>query len=42
VTLVGVVVDEPDVRDTYQNLRLPAESLSMESVGAGPALMVIS
>jgi competence protein ComEC len=27
VTLVGVVADEPDVRDTYQNLRLRAESL---------------
>ncbi|MEJ2558891.1 MAG: DUF4131 domain-containing protein [Anaerolineae bacterium] len=24
VTLAGVVVAEPDVRDTYQNLRLPA------------------
>jgi hypothetical protein len=35
VTLVGVVVDEPDVRDTYQNLRLRAESVTMESVGAG-------
>jgi competence protein ComEC len=34
VTLVGVVVDEPDVRDTYQNLRLRAESLTLESVGA--------
>jgi hypothetical protein len=35
VTLVGVVVNEPDVRDTYQNLRLRVESLAMESVGAG-------
>jgi hypothetical protein len=32
VRLVGVVVDEPDVRDTYQNLRLRAESLTLESV----------
>src|SRR5512135_613703 len=31
VTLVGVVDDEPDVRDTYQNLRLRAESLALES-----------
>jgi hypothetical protein len=37
VTLAGVVVDEPDVRDTYQNLRLRAETLTMESVGAGRA-----
>jgi hypothetical protein len=29
VTLVSVVVDEPDVRDTYQNLRLHAESLTL-------------
>jgi competence protein ComEC len=29
-TLVGVVDDEPDVRDTYQNLRLRAESLALE------------
>ena len=28
VRLVGVVADEPDVRDTYQNLRLRAESLT--------------
>jgi hypothetical protein len=28
---VGVVADEPDVRDTYQNLRLRAESLAMAS-----------
>jgi hypothetical protein len=35
VTLAGVVVDEPDVRDTYQNLRLRAEALTMESVRAG-------
>jgi hypothetical protein len=35
VALVGVVVDEPDVRDTYQNLRLRTEALTMESVGAG-------
>jgi hypothetical protein len=34
VTLVGVVVPEPDVRETYQNLRLRVEALSMESVGA--------
>ena len=27
--LVGVVADEPDVRDTYQNLRLRAESLTL-------------
>jgi hypothetical protein len=27
VRLVGVVADEPDVRDTYQNLRLLAERL---------------
>jgi competence protein ComEC len=31
VRLVGVVADEPDVRDTYQNLRLHAESLAMVS-----------
>jgi hypothetical protein len=30
VTLVGVVDDGPDVRDTYQNLRLRAESLALE------------
>jgi hypothetical protein len=30
-----MVVDEPDVGDTYQNLRLRAETLAMESVGAG-------
>jgi len=29
VTLVGVVADEPDVRDTYQNLRLRAERLTL-------------
>jgi competence protein ComEC len=29
VRLVGVVADEPDVRDTYQNLRLRAESLAL-------------
>jgi competence protein ComEC len=29
VRLVGVVADEPDVRDTYQNLRLRAESLTL-------------
>jgi len=29
VRLVGVVADEPDVRDTYQNLRLRTESLVM-------------
>jgi hypothetical protein len=28
VTLAGVAVDEPDVRDTYQNLRLRAETLT--------------
>ena len=28
VRLVGVVADEPDVRDTYQNLRLRAESMT--------------
>jgi hypothetical protein len=34
VRLVGVVADEPDVRDTYQNLRLRAESLTLpESYG---------
>ncbi len=31
VTLVGVVDGEPDVRDTYQNLRLRAESLVVAS-----------
>jgi competence protein ComEC len=30
VRLVGVVTDEPDVRDTYQNLRLRAESLVLD------------
>ncbi len=29
VTVTGVVADEPDVRDTYQNLRLRAESLAL-------------
>ncbi len=37
VTLVGVVDDEPDVRDTYQNLRLRAESVTMDPVGVGLA-----
>jgi competence protein ComEC len=31
VRLVGVIADEPDVRDTYQNLRLRAESLTLVS-----------
>jgi competence protein ComEC len=35
VELIGVVVDEPDVRDTYQNLRLRAESLTLSPVGVG-------
>ncbi len=35
VTLVGVVDDEPDVRDTYQNLRLRVESLTPDTPGAG-------
>jgi hypothetical protein len=30
-----VVADEPDVRDTYQNLRLRVESLTIDPVGAG-------
>jgi competence protein ComEC len=33
VELVGVVADEPDVRDTYQNLRLRVESLAPVSPG---------
>jgi competence protein ComEC len=34
VRLTGVVADEPDVRDTYQNLRLRAESMTrLESDG---------
>jgi hypothetical protein len=37
VELIGVVVDEPDVRDTYQNLRLRAESLTIDPVGVGLA-----
>ena len=32
-TLVGVVIAEPDVRDTYVNLRLRAERLSLEDGG---------
>jgi competence protein ComEC len=36
-TLTGVVADEPDVRDTYQNLRLRAENLSLDGVGVGLA-----
>jgi competence protein ComEC len=35
VRLVGVVADEPDVRDTYQNLRLRSESLTIDQVGVG-------
>jgi hypothetical protein len=36
VRLTGVVADEPDVPDTYQNLRLRAESLAVgPQVGAG-------
>jgi competence protein ComEC len=35
VELIGVVTDEPDVRDTYQNLRVRAEALSIDPVGAG-------
>ena len=30
VTITGVVVDEPDVRDTYINLRLETESLQLK------------
>ncbi len=37
VRLVGVVAGEPDVRDTYQNLRLRAESLTIDQVGAPTA-----
>lgn len=32
VTITGLVVDEPDVRDTYINLRLKAESLQLKGV----------
>jgi peptidoglycan/LPS O-acetylase OafA/YrhL len=35
VRLVGVVVDEPDVRDIYQNLRVRAESLSLDPTATG-------
>jgi competence protein ComEC len=35
VELIGVVADEPDVRDTYQNLRVRAESLTINPGGAG-------
>jgi competence protein ComEC len=35
VRLVGVVADEPDVRDIYQNLRLRVESLTTDRVGVG-------
>jgi hypothetical protein len=35
VELTGVVVDEPDVRDTYQNLRVRVESLTIDPVGVG-------
>ncbi len=31
VTVTGLVVDEPDVRDTYINLRLQAESLQLKN-----------
>jgi competence protein ComEC len=37
VRLVGVVADEPDVRDTYQNLRVRAESLTLDPVGVSLA-----
>jgi competence protein ComEC len=37
VRLVGVVTGEPDVRDTYQNLRLRAESLTIDQDGAPTA-----
>ena len=33
VRLMGVVADEPDVRDTYQNLRLRVESLVPAGAG---------
>ncbi len=38
VTLEGVVVDEPDVRDTYVNLRVAVEALRLE--GAAEAIPV--
>jgi competence protein ComEC len=39
VRLVGVVADEPDVRDTYQNLRLRAESLTLLASGGEERLV---
>ncbi|HLF00333.1 MAG TPA: DUF4131 domain-containing protein, partial [Anaerolineales bacterium] len=30
VTIEGIVVDEPDVRDTYTNLRVEADTLILE------------
>jgi hypothetical protein len=36
VRLVGVVADEPDVRDTYQNLRLRSENLTLAPLEGQP------